>query len=44
MYESLHVAVGAAIKMTHNLKCAYSVTPANFCAKFCALVSQGSVH
>ena len=29
---------GAALKMTQHQKCAYSVTPENFCTKFCTLV------
>jgi len=31
-------------KMTQHQKCDYSVTPENFCAKFCILVQQGPVH
>ena len=31
-------------KMTQQQKCAYSVAPENFCAKFCILVRQGPVH
>jgi len=31
-------------KMTQHQKCDYSVTRANFCAKYCTLVGQGPVH
>jgi len=30
--------------MTQHLKCDYSVTPENFCAKLCTLVWQGPVN
>jgi len=30
--------------MTQHQKCDYSVTPENFCAKFCTLVRQGPAH
>ena len=32
------------LKMTQHLKCDYLVTPENFCAKFCTLLPQDSVH
>jgi len=35
---------GAAKKMTQHLKCDYLAMPENFCAKFCTLLQQDSVH
>jgi len=30
--------------MTQRVKCDYSVTPENFCAKFSMLVKEGAAH
>jgi len=35
---------GAALKMTQHQKWDYSITPENFCAKFCTLFRHGPVH
>ena len=35
---------GGIKKMTQHVKCDYSVTPENFCAKFCTVVKEGAVH
>jgi len=32
------------LQITQHLKCDHSTTPENFCAKFCMLVYQSSVH